>query len=358
MIHAGIYYTPGTLKAKLCLEGSKLAYKYCEETGIPFRRVGKLIVAVEPKELKQLEVLFNRGKENGINDLLILDQKEGKEIEPLVNCIKAIWSPSTGIVDWGVVTRKYEEDFRRKKGETRMGFKVCSIKYNREEKVVEMRSEKGEKVVGKMLVTAGGLYSDVLARMTGCEKSPVIVPFRGEYVVMKDKRVKTNIYPVPDGQFPFLGSHFTPRIDGTVWIGPNALLSFRREGYHLTDFDLKEFLDYSTFPGFRQLVSRHMMTGIMELKNSLVPSSHLQQLQRMIPSLELKDIAPGPSGVRAQAVDKDGNLVEDFIFDSGSGEMSDRVLHVRNAPSPAATSSLAIAKVVCDRIQERLSKLK
>lgn len=357
VIHAGIYYTPGTLKAKLCLEGSKLAYDYCRESGIPFRRVGKLIVAVEDKEVMQLENLYQRGQQNGISDLLILDQIEVQKIEPLVNCMKAIWSPSTGIVDWGQVTKKFEADFKSRRGKTITNFKVSSIKYKSNEKILEINDLNGEKVKAKFLVTAAGLYSDVLAKMTGCGRSPVIIPFRGEYLLLKNKTVKTNIYPVPDPRFPFLGAHFTPRMDGSVWIGPNALLSFRREGYQLTDFDLKELSEYSSFPGFRKLITKHMMAGLKEFRNSLIPSAQVQQLKKMIPSLELGDVIPGSAGVRAQAVDNEGNLVEDFVFDSGVGEMSERVLHVRNAPSPAATSSLAIAKVVCDMIQKRLLSL-
>lgn len=357
MIHAGIYYTPGTLKAKLCLEGSKLAYDYFQESNIPFRRVGKLIVAVEEGEVKQLENLFNRGNQNGIPDLAIIDQKEAQKIEPLVSCVKAIWSPSTGIVDWGKVTKQYGEDFKNRKGKIVTDFRLCSVSHDNEQKVLVLENQNGQKVQTKFLVTAAGLYSDVVAKKTGCESSPVIIPFRGEYLILKNKCIKTNIYPVPDPRFPFLGAHFTPRMDGSVWIGPNALLSFCREGYYFTDFDLKELLEYTRFPGFRKLIAKHMKTGLIELKNSFSPSSQIRQLRKMIPSLELQDIAPGSAGVRAQAVDNAGNLVDDFIFDSGVGEMSERVLHVRNAPSPAATSSLAIAKVVCDTIEERLLKL-
>ena len=348
VIHSGIYYKPGSLKAKLCVEGRKMAWEYCEAKGIEYRNVGKLIVATEESELGRLDDLWKRGHENGIEGLELLDAAQITEREPHCRGIKAISSPVTGIVDWGRVARAYGDDAKEMGADMFLGHEVTEIE--RRDGVTVLKTPKGE-VQAKYVVTCGGLYSDKLGRMTGGSRDPKIVPFRGDYLILKPERadlVRGNIYPVPDPEFPFLGVHFTPRMDGSIWLGPNAVLAFAREGYSFFTINPPEFWDAVTYPGFWKLATKYWQTGAGEMYRDLVRSAYVKGLQRYIPDLQPEDCLPGPSGVRAQAMASDGSLVDDFVFEGAEG-----VVHVRNAPSPAATSSLAIGKYIVDDAERR-----
>ena len=348
VIHSGIYYKPGSLKAKLCIEGRKLAWEYCDAKGIEYKNVGKLIIATEESELGRLQDLMERGQQNGVEGLEMLDAAEIAEREPHSRGIKAIFSPVTGIVDWGLVSRSYGEDAKDMGADMFLGHEVTSIQ--RRGDVTVLKTPKGE-IQAKSVITCGGLYSDKLGQMTGGDRDPKIVPFRGDYLILKPEKaylVKGNIYPVPDPEFPFLGVHFTPRMDGSIWLGPNAVLAFAREGYSFFDINPAELWDSVTYPGFFKLATKYWKMGAGEMYRDLVRSAYVQALQRYIPELQPEDCLPGPSGVRAQAMAADGSLVDDFVFEGSEG-----VVHVRNAPSPAATSSLAIGKYIADDAEQR-----
>ncbi|KAJ8949603.1 hypothetical protein NQ318_007365 [Aromia moschata] len=360
VIHAGIYYKPGSLKAKLCVEGLQLSYKYCDSKGIPYKKVGKLIVAATPVEVKRLHDLLDRGTKNKVPDLKILKgEKEIKEVEPQCTGLEALWSPHTGIIDWAVVCKRYGQDFKEKGGDIWLNFEVNGFKESGSaDYPVLITSKSGKSVKSKYVLTCGGLQSDMLAELSGCPKSPRIVPFRGEYLLLdpkKAKLIKTNIYPVPDPRFPFLGVHFTPRMNGDVWLGPNAVLAFKREGYKWTDINLSELLDAVCYPGFIKMALKYTTAGMYEMAKSLYTPLQVKDLQKFVPSVTTADVKSGPAGVRAQALDNDGNLLEDFYFDMNKGKkgtaVGDRVLHCRNAPSPGATSSLAIAKMMADKLE-------
>jgi len=348
VIHSGIYYKPGSLKAKLCTEGRRLAWDYCDAKGIEYRNVGKLIVATDPSELARLDDLWDRGHANGVEGLEMLDAAQIAEREPYCRGVRAIFSPVTGIVDWGRVSRSYGDDARAMGADIFLGHEVTGIE--RRAGVTVLRTPKGE-VHAKAVITCGGLYSDKLARMTNGARDPKIVPFRGDYLILKPEKrylVQGNIYPVPDPQFPFLGVHFTPRVDGSIWLGPNAVLAFAREGYSFFTINPPELWDALTYPGFFKLATKYWEMGAGEMYRDLVRSAYVEALQRYIPELQPEDCLPGPSGVRAQAMTADGGLVDDFIFEGADG-----VVHVRNAPSPAATSSLAIAKYIANDAEQR-----
>jgi L-2-hydroxyglutarate oxidase LhgO len=348
VIHSGIYYKPGSLKAKLCVEGRRLAWEYCDAKGIDYRDVGKLIVATEESELGRLDDLWTRGHQNGIEGLEMLDAAQIAEREPYCRGLKAIFSPVTGIVDWGLVSRTYGDDAREMGADMFLGHEVTRIE--RRGNMTVLKTPKGE-VQANYVVTCGGLYSDKLGRMTGGSVDPKIVPFRGDYLILKPEKsylVKGNIYPVPDPEFPFLGVHFTPRMDGSIWLGPNAVLAFAREGYSFFTINPAELWDALTYPGFFKMATKYWEMGTGEMYRDLVRSAYVQALQRYIPELQPEDCLPGPAGVRAQAMTADGGLVDDFVFEGADG-----VVHVRNAPSPAATSSLAIGKYIADDAEKR-----
>ncbi|KAM9014525.1 L-2-hydroxyglutarate dehydrogenase, mitochondrial isoform 2-T2 [Ara ararauna] len=321
VIHSGIYYTPGSLKAKLCVEGAALCYEYCDQKGIPYKQCGKGLMALD--------------------------------------------SPYTGIVNYKQVAQAYAADFQEAGGTIFTDFEVTNMEMAKESSSesedglkypVIVRNSKGEEIYCRHIVTCAGLYSDRLSEISGCSPEPRIVPFRGDYLVLKPEKsymVKGNIYPVPNPRFPFLGFHFTPRMDGSVWLGPNAVLAFKREGYKLFDFNTGDFLDAVSYSGLWKLVLRNMSYGVNEMYRACFLSAQVKQLQKFIPEVTVNDVLRGPSGVRAQALDSDGNLVDDFVFDGGSGDIGSRILHVRNAPSPAATSSLAIAKMIADEVKQR-----
>ncbi|XP_076831750.1 L-2-hydroxyglutarate dehydrogenase, mitochondrial isoform X2 [Brachyhypopomus gauderio] len=279
----------------------------------------------------------------------------------------ALDSPYTGIVDWRLVALAYAQDVQQAGGAIMMGFEATQITMAAESPAgspeglkypVVVRSSTGEEVRCRFVLTCGGLYSDRLAEISGCSTEPRIVPFRGDYLVLKPEKsylIRGNIYPVPDPRFPFLGVHFTPRMDGSVWLGPNAVLAFKREGYNLFDFSSEDFRDAVCYRGLHKLVMRNLAYGLGEMYRGMFISAQVKILQKYIPEISHNDVIRGPSGVRAQALDSDGNLVDDFVFDGGADELSSRVLHVRNAPSPAATSSLAIAEMIADELEVRFT---
>ena len=350
VIHSGIYYKPGSLKAKLCVEGRKLARAFFDEKKIPYKMVGKLIVATDESELGRLDDLYARGKQNGIEGLELLDATQIADREPYCKGIRAIFSPVTGIVDWALVADAYAADVREAGADMYLGHDVMDIE--RKNGSCTLVTQKGT-IEARAVITCGGLYSDKLARMTGGAVDPKIVPFRGDYLILKPDKahlVQGNIYPVPDPEFPFLGVHFTPRMDGTIWLGPNAVLAFAREGYHFWNVNAAELWDALTYPGFFKLAMKYWQVGAEEMYRDLVRSAYVEALQRYIPSLTPDDTLPGPSGVRAQAMSSDGSMVDDFVFEGSEG-----IMHVRNAPSPAATSSLAIGNYIADDAEQRFA---
>lgn len=367
VIHSGIYYTPGSLKARLCVRGATLAYEYCEKKGLPYNKCGKLIVAVEQEEIPRLKALYERGMKNNVRDLSIVDAKGIREREPYCRGIMALDSPYTGIVDWRMVALRYGQDFVEAGGKVITDSEINDISMVKESPAgstegmkypIAVKDKKGNEVRCRYVLTCGGLYSDRLSQISGCSREPRIVPFRGDYLVLKPEKhylVKGNIYPVPDPRFPFLGVHFTPRMDGSVWLGPNAVLAFKREGYKIYDFNIRDFADALSFRGLQKLVLRNITYGIGEMYRGININAQVKLLQKYIPEISPSDVLRGPAGVRAQALDRDGNLVDDFVFDGGVGDVGSRVLHVRNAPSPAATSSLAIAEMIADEVESRFS---
>nr|XP_046163991.1 L-2-hydroxyglutarate dehydrogenase, mitochondrial isoform X2 [Oncorhynchus gorbuscha] len=361
VIHSGIYYTPGSLKARLCGKGAAMAYEYLDKKGLPYKRCGKLIVAVEREEIPRLKALYERGQKNNVRDLTMIDAKGIREREPYCRGLMALDSPYTGIVDWRLVSLAYGKDFQEAGGTVVTEYEASDMAMVKESPAgmkypIAIRDSKGTEVRCRYVLTCGGLYSDRLAQISGCSPDPRIVPFRGDYLVLKPEKhylVRGNIYPVPDPRFPFLGVHFTPRMDGSVWLGPNAVLAFKREGYKLYDFDARDFGDALSFRGLQKLVMNNLVYGVGEMYRGVFIGAQVKILKKFIPELSLSDVLRGPAGVRAQALDRDGNLVDDFVFDVGVGDVGSRVLHVRNAPSPAATSSLAIAEMVADEVERR-----
>ncbi|HET9392997.1 MAG TPA: L-2-hydroxyglutarate oxidase [Candidatus Rubrimentiphilum sp.] len=348
VIHAGIYYAPGSLKAKLCVEGRRALWDYCRAKGIEYRQVGKLIVATDEDELPRLQALWERGQANGIEGLELLDAAGIRMHEPHCSGIQAIHSPVTGIVDFGDVAQSYARDVREMGGAIQTGRAVTGISQNGG--ALRIATTLGETET-RNVITCGGLYSDRLAKMTGGRNDPKIVPFRGDYLILKPEKrhlVNGNIYPVPDPTFPFLGVHFTPRMNGEVWLGPNAVLAFAREGYSFGTVDLRDLTETLTYSGFLKLAARHFKTGAGEMYRDVVRSAYVSALQRFIPELQVEDVLPGPSGIQAQPVTLDGNLVADFVF-----EGTENILHVRNASSPAATASLAIGAYIADDAERR-----
>ncbi|XP_034255805.1 L-2-hydroxyglutarate dehydrogenase, mitochondrial [Thrips palmi] len=360
VIHAGIYYKPGTLKAKLCVEGLRLTYEFCDKHNVPYKKVGKLIVAKDKSEEARLMDLWDRGQRNNVPDLRMIDSAAIKEYEPFCQGWKALHSPHTGIVDWALVTEYYAKDFQNRGGKIFLNFNVTGFSEATDTQGGEFPirvTEPQRHLNARYILTCGGLHSDRLAKLSGCNPVPQIIPFRGEYLLLskeKQHMVKGNIYPVPDPRFPFLGVHFTPRMDGSIWLGPNAVLAFQREGYRWGDVNIKELVEVLKFPGFRNAAAKHISFGCSEMLRSVFINLQLKELQRFIPSIEAADISRGPSGVRAQAMDLSGELVDDFVFDSApaskDSKLGPRILHCRNAPSPGATSSLAIAKMIVDKL--------
>jgi len=330
VIHSGIYYAPGSLKAKLCVDGRQALWAYCQAKNIEYRQVGKLIVATDEAELPRLDELMRRGAANGIAGLEMLDAAQIRDREPHCRGIRAIFSPVTGIVDYGQVAFAYAQDVREMGGDIAADHQVTAIE--RRGTITRLSTTRGD-VESHYVITCGGLQSDRLARMTGGGSDPKIVPFRGDYLMLKPEKrglVKGNIYPVPNPAFPFLGVHFTPRINGDIWLGPNAVLAFAREGYRFTNVNPRDLVESLTYPGFIRLAAKHMSIGLGEMYRDVVRAAYVRELQRYIPELQVEDTLPGPSEVRSQEMRSDGSLVEVFGFDSAQN-----VENVRIAPSPA-----------------------
>jgi L-2-hydroxyglutarate oxidase LhgO len=351
VIHSGIYYAPGSLKARLCVAGARELYAYCEANGIPTERCGKVIVATGESELGRLQTLHERGLANGVEGLETIGPERLRELEPHCAGIRALWSPCTGIVDFSQVAASYARDVRDAGGELHTGREVVGLRRMADR--VVLRTTAGELETRRVL-TCAGLHADRVAALSDGPREPRVVPFRGDYWQLRPeaRHLSRNlIYPVPDPGFPFLGVHATRRIGtGEVWLGPNAVLAFAREGYRRLDVRPRDLVEALNNRGFRRLARRHWRMGAVEMWRDWSKRAFWRSVQRYLPDAELADLVPGPSGVRAQALDPSGALVDDFVVDV----QGDRVLHVRNAPSPAATSSLAIGRLVADAAERSL----
>ena len=343
VIHAGIYYAPGSLKADLCRRGALATKSFCDEHAIPYQVCGKLLVATNALEAGRMNALFERATKNNI-DVERLDAEELKRREPNIVGVGALFVKSTGIVDYTQVARAMGQVIRKSGGEIEFGVNVDTI----QEGPAEVLVAAGERRwTAKRLIVCAGLQSDRLARIAGCKIEHQIVPFRGEYYRLRaDKSgiVQRLIYPIPDPDLPFLGIHLTRMIDGGVTVGPNAVLGFAREGYAKFSFNLKDVREYSAFPGFWKTIAANLKSGMIEMRNSLSKRGYLKECQKYCPSLSLEDLRPEKAGIRAQAVMRDGTLVHDFLF-----VQTDRMLHVCNAPSPAATSAIPIGEMIADK---------
>src|SRR5438067_1505872 len=346
VIHTGIYYTPGSLKARLCRAGSQMMTEFCQDHRIPVDRCGKLLVATEASELPRLEDLMRRGTANGVPELTWLPPDGIKDLEPHATGLRAIHSPHTAIVDFSAVTQALSKDVQRLGGTLLTGAPVRSLRREHGAWLVQTGQEP---LRPHALITCAGLWSDELGRMTGEPANPRIIPFRGDYLRLKPssrRLVNGLIYPVPYPSIPFLGVHTTKRIDGDVWLGPNAVFAFSRAGYRFSSVNLRELGASLAWPGFWRMARRYLGTSVGEMYRDLNRGAFVQALRCYLPELGADDVVAGPSGVRAQAVARDGTLVDDFVFSGGDG-----ILHVRNAPSPGATSSLAIASEIVDRFE-------
>lgn len=348
VIHSGIYYVPGSLKARLCVEGNQLLYEYCDRKQIPYERCGKLIVATEESEVPRLEELYRRGRENGVARLRKVDRAGLIEVEPHVRGVQGLHAPDTGIVDFKRVAVELARDIDELGGTIRTGVEVLDIQSARAPSHVVTTA--GD-FPAKAVVTCAGLYSDRVAQMTGAPASPRIVPFRGSYYALREESrrlVHGLIYPVPDPAFPFLGVHFTKQISGDVWAGPNAVLAFSREGYRMHDVRLDELWLTVSYRGFWRLARKYWRTGAAEIWGEISKRAFVSALQRLVPEVTRADIVAGPSGVRAQAMDEAGRLLDDFWLDE-----DEQTVHIRNAPSPGATSSLALARMLSSKVARR-----
>ncbi len=346
VVHRGVYYAPGSLKAQLCVEGAAALLAYCDERGIPILRCGKVVVATSADELPRLEELHRRSLANGVPRAELIGQDRLRELEPHVAGVRALHSPETAVVDFARVAAAYAEDVRAAGGELLLGREVIGISQRRAAALVETT---GGDVEAERVVVCGGVHADRLAGLTGAPPEPRIVPFRGDYLRLRPERrhlVRGLVYPVPDPAFPFLGIHTTVRPDGDVWLGPNAVLAFAREGSRRRDVSLRDVRDALRAPGFRRLARGHWRLGLDEMVRDLSTRRFVAAARKLLPELDVDDVLPGPSGIRAQALAPDGTLLDDCVFDEAPG-----VVHVRNAPSPGATSSLAIASVIADRVE-------
>ena len=345
VIHSGIYYKPGSLKAENCKRGYKLLIDFCDKHNVNYKICGKVIVAVNENELAALDNIYKRGIENGLQNLEILKKEELKEIEPHVNGIKGIRVPQTGIIDFYEVAKAMETEVRKYNTE---------IVFNEEAKNIIINKDQTEVITNKSsyktkyLVSCAGLHSDRVAKLTDKNLPLRIIPFRGEYYKLKKEKrdlVNSLIYPVPDPAFPFLGVHFTKKINGEVEAGPNAVLAFKREGYSKFSFNAKDTLETFMWPGFLSIAKKYWRTGIGEFYRSFSKKAFVEALQKLIPEITEDDLEPGGAGVRAQACDISGGLLDDFYFVENKN-----VVHVCNAPSPAATSSFAIGEIVANKV--------
>lgn len=345
VIHSGIYYKPGSLKAQNCISGYQSIIEFAQQHNIRYDICGKIIVATEKKELKGLHNIYERGLQNKLSGIKKLSAEESREIEPHCAALESIYVPQTGIIDYPKMAEKILELFKKMGGEIAFNHEVTKIEQRNDGIIIETNRNSFHTI---KLVSCGGLFSDRIATLTEEENDLRIIPFRGEYFKLKPEReslVKHLIYPVPDPEFPFLGVHFTRMISGGIEAGPNAVLAFKREGYKFSDFNFKDMGQTLAWPGFWKIVAKYGQTGIGEIYRSLSKAAFTRSLQKLIPEINQDDLIEGGAGVRAQACDKKGNLIDDFNF-----LQNGNIIHVRNAPSPAATSSLSIGKLISEKI--------
>ena len=345
VVHAGLYYEPGSLKATLCRRGVDLLRALCEEHRLPYREIGKVLVALDDAEARRLSGIRDRALANGVPGVRLIGTAELRELEPHVRGVAALHSPTTAICDYAAVTRLLAEQVQAAGGVVRRGLAATHVRPDR----VCGRTFDGDdvEVPADRVVLCAGLHGDRLAAGAGGADAPRIVPFRGEYLVLRPERrdlVRGLVYPVPDPRYPFLGVHLTPRVDGEVLVGPNAVLALAREGYDWATLSRRDLAEVAGYPGFRRFARRHWGTGVREVVGSLSTRAYVRAARRYVPELRVADVAPGPAGVRAQALDDDGGLVDDFRIDRLGSR--GQVVAVRNAPSPGATSALAIAEHV------------
>jgi L-2-hydroxyglutarate oxidase LhgO len=353
VVHAGLYYQPGSLKALLCRRGVGLLKDFCAEKGLAYNEIGKVLVALDATERQRLDAIAERARANGVPGIRIIDRGELQELEPHVAGIAGLHSPTTAIVDYTAITRALAADAEARGATVRTRFTVTGLQHTSgtpDEEVI-VREASGEELVADEVVLCAGLQVDRLAELAGDVHAPRIVPFRGEYfALVPEKRSLVNglVYPVPDPRYPFLGVHLTPRFDGEVLVGPNAVLALAREGYRRRDISARELAEIVRYAGFRRFARQHWRTGINEMRGSLSKRAFTAAAQRYVPELAVADLVPAAAGIRAQALEEDGSLVDDFrITRTGA------VVAVRNAPSPAATSSLAIAEHIVDDLLGR-----
>ena len=351
VIHSGLYYKPGSLKATNCIRGYRMLLDFCDAEQIPYDLCGKIVVATKPEELPQLETLYQRGQQNGLSGLKKLTLAEMREVEPHVTGVAGMFVPQTGIIDYKQVSEKYAQKFQALGGEIRLAERIEQVTPGTSLSIVV--TDKG-RYETKLVVNCAGLYSDKIAQLTQREAVNVrIVPFRGEYFKLRPEKeylVKNLIYPVPDPNFPFLGVHFTRMVHGGVEAGPNAVLAFRREGYTKLDVNLKELAETLSWPGFQKVAAKYWQTGLGEMYRSFSKSAFTKALQALIPEVQEADLEDGGAGVRAQACDRTGGLLDDFAILE-----TDKAINVVNAPSPAATSSLSIGKTVSEKVLARFN---
>ncbi len=346
VIHSGIYYKPGSLKAKTCVAGAAAMLRFCGEQGIPHEVCGKVIVATGAEEIPALEELHRRGRENGVPGLEMIDARRLKEIEPHGRGVRALRIAATAITDYAMVTRRFAALASESGAVIRTGARVTGLARRNGETIIESTAGAFR---ARLAVNCAGLHSDAIARLAGVRTGAIIVPFRGEYFDLRPESrrlVRGLIYPVPDPRFPFLGVHLTRRVNGGVEAGPNAVLALKREGYRRSDLHLGDLLATARFAGFWRMARRHWRTGVSEVRRSFSRAVFLRDLQRLLPDLRDGDLVPGGTGVRAQLLDRSGALVDDFRIIRSEG-----MVHVLNVPSPAATASIVIGRHIADMLE-------
>lgn len=351
VIHSGIYYRPGSMKAATCREGADAMIEYCRQEEIPHRVCGKVIVAVNAGELPYLEELHRRGIANGVSGLRMLEAGPLREIEPHCAGLRALHVPGTAVTDFSIVSHRFAREATAAGAEIRVGTEVIGIRRDASDVVLTTTADR---VVARLIVNCAGLQSDRVAKMAGAGIDLLIVPFRGEYYTLDPARsdlVSGLIYPVPRPGFPFLGVHLTRGVEGTVEAGPNACWALSREGYRWSDISIPDLLEAACFAGFRRMARRHLRYGMREIHRSLSRSAFLKSVQRLVPWVRGEDLRPGGAGVRAQAIERSGLLVDDFRF-----ARTDGMIHVLNVPSPAATASIAIARRISEMVEESLGR--
>lgn len=349
VIHAGVYYKPGSLKAINCRSGYNMLLDFCNNNDIEYELCGKLIIATKESDLPRLEELYFRSRNNGLEKVKMVNKEEIADYEPYAKGLKALFVPYTGIIDYRNVANKYKELFIAQGGEVLLNTKAAEIKHNSSGS--EVITDQGALIITKLIVNTAGLFSDRIALQNNEDLNVRIIPFRGEYYELKptsSHMVKGLIYPVPDPAFPFLGVHFTKKIDGSVEAGPNAVFAFKREGYKKTSFSGKDFIESVTWQGFHKVAKKYWKTGLGEYYRSFSKGAFTKALQELLPSIQSGDLQSGGAGVRAQACDKHGGLVDDFLILENKYQMD-----ILNSPSPAATASLAIGNTITERITKR-----